>query len=360
MQPHRRAISILVLIAFAELALLGFGLVPAPWNILFLFLNGFPLGMVFGLVMGFLEGRQLTEILAAGLCASFIVSSGAVKSVGGYVLNEGVSEFWMPFVVGLLFLGPLLFFVWMLTKIPPPSSRDVAFRAERTPMTRTDRASLFRSYAVGLSLLVGLYVLLTIIRSIRDDFAVEIWQSLGYSKMPSIFTLSEALVMFGVVGVNGAAFLIRDNRKAFFTSLGTCLGAILLACGALVGFAQGWLNGFVFMVILGVGFYVPYVAIHTTLFERLIAIIRNRANIGYLMYLADTCGYVAAVLVLLARNLFTGKESLNPGEFKEFFLTLAWVIALSSAVMLVLAWMYFSRRTASDKRVQSGELVAAQ
>ena len=31
--------------------------------------------MVFGLVLAYLEGRKLTESLAAGLCASFIISS---------------------------------------------------------------------------------------------------------------------------------------------------------------------------------------------------------------------------------------------------------------------------------------------
>jgi hypothetical protein len=57
----------LVLIAAGEIALLLFGFVPRPWNAVCLFLNGLPLGMVFGLVLGFLEGRQLTEALAAGL-----------------------------------------------------------------------------------------------------------------------------------------------------------------------------------------------------------------------------------------------------------------------------------------------------
>ena len=46
--PSKRAISILFLIGMAELFLLLFGLVPAPYNFVMLFLNGLPLGMVFG------------------------------------------------------------------------------------------------------------------------------------------------------------------------------------------------------------------------------------------------------------------------------------------------------------------------
>ena len=67
------------------------------------FLNGLPLGMIFGLVLAFLEGRKCTEALAAGLCASFIVSSGVVKSVGRWlIVNQGYSEFEMPWITGLI------------------------------------------------------------------------------------------------------------------------------------------------------------------------------------------------------------------------------------------------------------------
>src|SRR5262245_57686086 len=56
MPPNRRARTILVLVAAAEFALILFGLIPPPWNAACLVLNGLALGMVFGLVLGFLEG----------------------------------------------------------------------------------------------------------------------------------------------------------------------------------------------------------------------------------------------------------------------------------------------------------------
>lgn len=91
MPRQRRAAAILVLIGCAELALLGFGLLPRPWSAVCLFLNGLPLGMVFGLVLGFLEGRRATEALAAGLCTSFILADGMTKSVGSWLLAQQVS-----------------------------------------------------------------------------------------------------------------------------------------------------------------------------------------------------------------------------------------------------------------------------
>ena len=58
----------------------------APYNIGLMFLNGLPLGMIWGLIFGFLEGRRTTEFLGSILCASFIVSSGVVKAVGAWLL----------------------------------------------------------------------------------------------------------------------------------------------------------------------------------------------------------------------------------------------------------------------------------
>ncbi|PTT81001.1 hypothetical protein DBR41_18320, partial [Pseudomonas sp. HMWF010] len=50
--PARRGAAILGLIGTAWLALLAFAVVPAPWNVAALFLNGLPLGMIWGLVFG--------------------------------------------------------------------------------------------------------------------------------------------------------------------------------------------------------------------------------------------------------------------------------------------------------------------
>ena len=79
--PRHRGVAILGLIGVSWVALLAFAVTPAPWNVAALFLNGLPLGMIWGLVFGFMEGRRTSEVLGAILCSSFILSSGVVKSV---------------------------------------------------------------------------------------------------------------------------------------------------------------------------------------------------------------------------------------------------------------------------------------
>jgi hypothetical protein len=351
MRPERRALAILVLVGLAQVALLLFAIVPPPYNLICMFLNGLPLGMVFGLILGFLEGRKATEALTAGLCVSFILASGVTKSVGGELLKWGIGLFWMPFVSGLVFAGPLLFFVWMLSRIPPPTEVDIAVRQARLPMNGRERWCFFRAYALGLIPLLGFFLLCTVLRSLRDDFARELWQGLGYGKEAAeLFTYSETPVALVVTVVNGATILIRNNRQALLGALGTSLVGFVLGLIALVGLESGRLSGFAFVVLLGVGLYLPYIAVHTTILERLIALARDRGNLGYLMSLADSLGYLGYVILLLSASLIPRE----PGPFLQYFKLASWMVCLLSLVFVVAAMIFFVRRLPVENRKDVG------
>lgn len=339
MPPQRRAATILWLIGGAELALLLFGLVPQPYNLVPLFFNGLALGMVFGLVLGFLEGRQVTEALVAGLCASFILASGVTKSVGRWLLGMNVPEVWMPFCAGLIFLMPLLVFVRMLQKIPPVTAADREERTERTTMSGEDRREHFFRYAPGLCLIIFVYLTLTVIRSIRDDFGVELWQALGYTGKPSVYTTSETWVMFGVLAITGSTIALRSNRVAFYASLGASAVGLLAIVGSCFAVQNEMVNGFWFMVLLGLGLYVPYVMIHTTVFERMVALLRDKATISYHMMMADAFGYLGYVILMMTRGTLAERANLL-----EFFLSLTISLALVAVILVISAALYFRRK----------------
>ena len=90
--PERRAGALVVLVLFAELALVAVGFAPGSWMALGLFFNGLALGMIWGLVVWYLEGRRTSEVLLAGLSCSFIVASGIVKDIGRVLMSSGVPE----------------------------------------------------------------------------------------------------------------------------------------------------------------------------------------------------------------------------------------------------------------------------
>jgi hypothetical protein len=345
MRPNRRAAAILGLIGMAEIALVLFALVRPPFNFPLLFLNGLPLGMVFGLVLGFLEGRQHTEALTAGLCASFILADGVTKSVGTYLLQSvHCPTYWMPAAAGLVFAPALLVAVWVLSRTPAPSAVDVAARGERAPMGQHERRAFFGRYAVGLSMIVLTFTLVTVLRSIRADFAPEIWAGLGTKVDAKVYTQSEVWVGLAVTGLCGLAVVVKDNRRAFGLAMTVSLVGLGLIVAALLALSAGAIAAFPFMVLIGVGVYLPYVAVHTTIFERLIAMTRDRGTICYLMSVADAVGYLGYVGVMIARNL------VSPGQsFLGFFVFVSWAVAGAGTVMTVLGWWYFATHPATRR-----------
>ncbi len=132
MDPAKRAGFIVKLVLTAWVSLLLFGLVPAPYNFVFMFINGLPLGMVWGLVFGFVEGRRTTELMGAVLATSFIFASGLAKTVGkSILLYAGVSEFWMPFAAGARFHRPAR--CWHLAAQPDAAAKRGGCRPANDP-----------------------------------------------------------------------------------------------------------------------------------------------------------------------------------------------------------------------------------
>ncbi len=353
MSPGRRAINLLLFVGVALLALLLFALVPAPWNIVFLFLNGLPLGMVYGTMLGFLEGRKQTDALVAGLTASFIFASGFVKTVALTIKTSwGVSEFWLPFVTGCLFVLPMLVSVYALTLLPPPTAEDRALRTERRPMDAAERRAFVGNFRPGLVLLIASYVLLSAFRDFRDNFGPEILKDAGVEN-PGIFAKTETLVAVGILLVMGLLQRVTDNFRAF-----ALLNGLMLLGGALVGvstyaYSTGMLSPGNWFLLTGLGLYMAYVPCNGLYFERLIAAFRYVSTVGFIVTLADWYGYLGSVCVLLYKNF--GQSSIS---YRDFFMHGAYIMALTYGVLVIASFMYFRGRFRAEALPASEQSLA--
>ncbi|WP_236640829.1 DUF5690 family protein [Flagellimonas alvinocaridis] len=345
LKPNRRLLLLISLIFLAEMALIGFATLPAPYNIIFMFLNGIPLGMVWGIVFSYVEGRRFTDVLGVILCASFIVSSGVVKSVGLYVMNNwGVSELWMPSVTGALFVLPLLLSSYFLQRVPPPTALDMEQRTERVPMTKQDRKALVKKFFFPLLLVVIFYTFLTAFRDFRDNFARELWDSMGYQGDISVFSTSEIIIAIIVLLIIGSIFYVKDNFRALLTyHLLLILGTVVLGVSTLM-FQMGLMNPFVWMVCTGFGLYICYVPFNCLFFDRFIAAFKIKGNSGFLIYIADAFGYVGSVLVLLYKNF--GQANLS---WLNFFVYGTYAVAVIGICISVVLFVHFGARYKSGK-----------
>ncbi len=339
MGPRWRGHAILGLIGAGWLALIGFALIPPPWNVTMLFLNGLPLGMIWGLVFSYMEGRRTSEVLGAILCASFIASSGIVKSIAKFLMEQHhLSEFWAPAATGALFLPLLAVSVWALEQIPPPSPADEAERVHRAPMHRHERRAFLAAYAPGIVTLVIGYVVLTAFRDFRDNFAAEIWTALGYGEASSVFSASELPVALVSLVVLGGLMVVRDNLRALLAMHLVILLGFLLVGASTFAFHLHLLSPLAWMILNGAGLYMAYTPFNAMLFDRLIAYSGRVATAGFLIYVADASGYLGSVAVLLWRNF--GAVSL---DWLQSFVFGAYAVSLTGAVCTLASGAYFAR-----------------
>ncbi|XCF06933.1 DUF5690 family protein [Tamlana crocina] len=340
MPKSKRFIYLVSFILFAELALLGFAMVSAPYNIIFLFLNGLPLGMIWGIVFSYLEGRKSTEILGVILCSSFIVSSGAVKSIGKLVMDSWhFSEFWMPFITGLLFIIPLVLFAFLLNRLPEPSSQDEQTKCKRATLNKAERTKLYKEFALPLTLIVVFYVFLTGVRDFRDNFAREIWDSLGFSNSAAIYSFSEIPIAVSVLIIMIAIGSITKNFRAF-----ACYHLVLCAGGLLIGistvlFQFGVITPVLWMIISGFGMYICYIPFQGLFFDRMIATFKIKGNVGFLIYLADAFGYLGSVIILFYKNFVKANIS-----YLNFFTSLILIVAVLAVSISIISYVFFNNK----------------
>ena len=338
MSGDKRAPGILILIGMAWLALLGFAITPVPYNWVFLFLNGLPLGMIWGLVFSYVEGRKHTEVMGLGLCASFIFASGFVKDIGRMLMNNGISEFWMPFVTGAVFAVPLILVVYLLNQLPPPTAEDEALRTKRAPMKGAARWAFFKRFAGGLVILIIVYTMITAYRDFRDNFLADIWTELTGST-DNNFSKTETPASIIVLGLLMLLVLIKDNLKALMINHLAILGGVLIAGISTWGFQQGWVSPYFWILLTGVATYTAYIPFNSILFDRMIATFKYVSNVGFLIYLADSFGYLGSIGVLLYKDF--GARDLS---WVEFFAQASYALAIVGGIGTLIAMAYFRRK----------------
>ncbi|MDG2408199.1 MAG: DUF5690 family protein [Pirellulales bacterium] len=346
--PARRAIYLVATVLFALTALVGYGLVPDNWKVLFIFLSGLPLGMVWGLVVWYLEGRTVSEVLLAGLSCSFILASGIVKDIGRYVMSHwAVTEGWMPAVVGLLFLIPFFLSVWLLNQLPAPNKEDEMARTHREPMNRDQRMAFIKNFFWGLLMLVVAYFFLTAYRDYRDNYQVEMFSALDYpyAANKSIITQAETVVAFGVLIPLALLFLIRNNRWGLIGTYAIMLSGVTILGGSTWLLERGVMDGFWWMTCVGLGAYLAYVPYGSVLFDRLIAQGHVLGTAVFAIYIMDALGYTGSVAVQIYRDVFYSSGNEPNADRLAFFIDFSYLMAAIGLVLFFASMLYFLART---------------
>ncbi|MGG7470037.1 DUF5690 family protein [Chryseobacterium arthrosphaerae] len=355
LEPKKRITYLFSFIAMAELALLGFAAVPAPYNILLMFINGIPLGMIWGIVFSYIEGRKTTEIIGLFLCSSFVVSSGFTKSVGKFLMDTfHISEFWMPFSAGLIFIVPLIFSGILLERIPKPTEEDILLKNKRQPLDGTERKALVQQFFIPIVCIIFLYICLTVLRDFRDNFNREIWDGLHFTFDSSVFTLTEIPIAVMVLVILSFMVKVKNNKKAFAYYHYILFAGIITVGLSTYLFQKGLLSPFLWMTVSGFGMYICYIPFNGIYFDRMIAAFEIRGNVGFLIYIVDSFGYLGSVLILLYKNFGSAQTS-----WLNFYIGLNYIITASVFILSVIAFLAFRKKSKpkSNSNSQSNQFI---
>jgi MFS family permease len=329
-----------LLIGIAWAALFIFALVPAPYGILCFFVNGFVLGFMWGIIFSYVEGRRATDFIGSAMAVSFIFAGGFTRSVAKWLMvNWGVTEQWMPFMTGLVFILPLALFIYLIEKLRPPDAADVAERTVRVPMQRHDRKKFLGLFGFGIVIITITYSFLTIIRDLRDNFMANMWNELGYGKDFGVFTKTETTTSIIVLAVMSLLVLIRHNMTAFRLVHFVILGGFLLSGISSWLFITGHMDGAWWMQLVGMGLYMAYIPFNCIFFERMIASFRIASNVGFLIYIADAYGYLGSVIIMLSKSLFSFEL-----KWTSFYSSGVVVFAIIGCAGTVISLLYFNRK----------------
>jgi hypothetical protein len=162
---------------------------------------------------------------------------------------------------------------------------------------------------------------------------------MGYGKQPSIFTKTEVPVSVIVLFFMGLLIWVRSNIKAFLINHVVIIIGYMLCLFATVLFQQQTISAVYWMIGVGTGLYMAYVPFNALYFERMIASYKIRSNVGFVMYIADSFGYLGSVLVLFLKG-FSGIQL----SWTQFFIQLVFIVSLSGITGTAIAAMYFRNK----------------
>lgn len=329
-----------ILVGIAWLALLIFAIIPPPYGMICLLVNGFMLGFLWGIVFSYIEGRRATDFIGSAMAVSFIFAGGFTRSVALWLRDDwNVSEPWLGFVTGLVFVLPLILFIYLIEKIPAPDEDDIRERTVRLPMNREGRRRLLKQFGLGIVVVTITYLFLTLMRDIRDNFMANMWNELGYGKKPSIFTKTETITSIVVLVIMSFLVVIRNNFLAFRLAHIVIVIGFLMAGISSVMFVTGTMEGALWMQLTGLGLYMGYIPFNCIFFERMIASFRVAGNVGFLIYIADAYGYLGSMSVTLTKELI--RLDVN---WVSFYSVAVIAFAIIGVAGTLLSLIYFGRK----------------
>ncbi len=96
--------------------------------------------------------------------------------------------------------------------------------------------------------------------------------------------------------------VIKSNFKAMVVNHLIVLTGMVTVGASTLAFENRIIGAPVWMVLVGMGLYFGYIQFNSIFLDRIIATFKYVSTVGFLIYLADSFGYLGSVGVLLLKE----------------------------------------------------------
>jgi hypothetical protein len=136
---------------------------------------------------------------------------------------------------------------------------------------------------------------------------------------------------------------IKNNFRAFVLSQGMMLLGFLLTGTCTLLFASQSISMFWWMTLVGLGLYMVYIPFNSNLFDRFLASFKITGTAGFLIYVADSFGYLGSVTVLFSKSIFKLQM-----QWLEFYVQLVELTSVIGFVSIGATLFYFVRKKKAE------------
>jgi len=210
----------------------------------------------------------------------------------------------------------------------------------------TPRAE-FRIAAAGPAASFGLAVVFVIFMAVSNAVGAELFRYLllllaVFNFLIGIFNLFPGYPLDG--GRLLRAYLWRSGKNINEATIltgrcGQVIGGMLIAFGLVIALMRAdFFTGF-WMILIGLGLYLGYIPFNSIFFERMIASFKVAGNVGFLIYLADSFGYMGSVGVMLSKEIFQIKLS-----WAQLYPKAVVLFSIIGVAGTLISYYYFSKK----------------
>ena len=133
--------------------------------------------------------------------------------------------------------------------------------------------------------------------------------------------------------------LVKNNFRALQINHYMVIIGFAIAGISTYAFTHHQISAFYWMVLNGLGLYLGYIPFNVVFFERLIASTRKPANVGFLIYIADSFGYLGSIGVLLFKNFGHAEMS-----YSNFFINALYMASVAGIILTLFSLVYFNQK----------------